>query len=104
MTGPAAHVLAYDVGTTATKACLYRVGETLELVDAATAEYPLRVLDGGGVEQDAEDWWRAAASTTRALLARAAPWTGRRARAGVLRPDAGAGAGGPGRARWCAHR
>jgi xylulokinase len=72
VTGAAAHVLAYDVGTTATKACLYRVGETLELVDAATAEYPLRVLDGGGVEQDAEDWWRAAASTTRALLARTA--------------------------------
>ena len=72
MTAAAAHVLAYDVGTTATKACLYRVGETLELVDAATAEYPLRVLDGGGVEQDAEDWWRAAASTTRALMGRTA--------------------------------
>jgi xylulokinase len=68
-----AHVLAYDVGTTATKACLYRVGETLQLVDAATAEYPLRVLDGGGVEQDAEDWWRALASTTRSLLARSGP-------------------------------
>ena len=35
------YVLTHDIGTTGNKACLYRLGDHIELVGASTAEYPL---------------------------------------------------------------
>jgi xylulokinase len=61
-------VLAIDVGTTAAKACVYSLGERIELVSSAQAEYPIRYLEGGGAEQDPEDWWTAACRGSRAAL------------------------------------
>jgi xylulokinase len=61
-------VLALDVGTTAAKACVYRLGDRVELVSSSQAEYPIRYLGNGGAEQDPEDWWRAVCSGSRASL------------------------------------
>ena len=62
-------VIAYDIGTTGAKACLYTIGSEAKLVAGASAEYPLRLLPGGGVEQDPSDWWKAVCAGTRKLLA-----------------------------------
>ncbi len=62
-------VIAYDVGTTGAKACLYRIGREATLVAGASAEYPLTLLPDGGVEQDPAHWWKAVCSDTRKLLA-----------------------------------
>lgn len=62
-------VISYDIGTTSTKTCLYRVGARLELLRRALHRYPLRVLPGGGVEQDPAEFWRAMALGTREVLA-----------------------------------
>ena len=88
------HVVAYDVGTTGAKACLYRLDPgggggsagsggrgggragnggrgSIELVASAVAEYPLRLLPNGGAEQDPEDWWNALRRATHLILERA---------------------------------
>ncbi len=62
-------VIGYDIGTTSTKTCLYRIGAHLALVRRAVHPYPLRVLPNGGVEQDPEEYWRAMAQGTREVLA-----------------------------------
>jgi len=59
-----AYILAYDIGTTGVKTCLFEVEKAIKLIAAASAEYPLYVLDGGGVEQDADDWWKGMAEST----------------------------------------
>ena len=58
------HVLAYDIGTTGVKTCVFRVGETIELLAGVGGSYPLYVLPGGGAEQDPDDWWTAMRDTT----------------------------------------
>jgi xylulokinase len=65
------HVIAYDVGTSSAKACLYRLppsGGAMQLAAHASAEYPMDLLPGGGVEQDPEDWWKALRGATRSIL------------------------------------
>ena len=62
------HLLVHDVGTTGNKACLYRVGQTLELVDSHVVEYPLYVLDNGGVEQNVDEWWAAIVKSTQQVF------------------------------------
>lgn len=49
--------LGIDVGTTSTKAVL--MTEQLQVVAEGSAAYRLHLLDGGGVEQNPEDWWEA---------------------------------------------
>ena len=44
-------VLAYDVGTTGNKTCLYRVGDSVEMLASSIEEYPLYMTDDGGAEQ-----------------------------------------------------
>jgi xylulokinase len=63
-------VLTHDIGTTGDKACLFRLGGTLELVDSAYAGYPHFTTPDGGVEQRADDWWRAVCETTREIVSR----------------------------------
>ncbi len=65
----AVHVIAYDIGTTGAKACLYNVDKEARLIAAASSEYPLALLPDGGVEQDPADWWKAVCVDTRKLLA-----------------------------------
>lgn len=65
----AVNVIAFDIGTTGAKACLYSVGKEAKLVAGASAEYPLSLLPDGGAEQDPADWWKAVCADTRKLLA-----------------------------------
>ena len=64
------YVVAYDIGTTGVKTCLFGLGERIELLASAQAGYGLRLLEGGGAEQEPEEWWQAMSRTTRTLFAR----------------------------------
>ena len=65
------YVLAYDVGTTGVKTCLFALGERIALLAAAQEGYGLYLLENGGAEQEPEEWWQAMCRTTRELLAKA---------------------------------
>ena len=62
------YLLAYDIGTTGVKTCLFGVERTFELLAAASRSYPLYVLPDGGAEQSGEDWWRGMCESTRELF------------------------------------
>ena len=62
------YVIAYDVGTTGVKTCLFEVRDTIRLLAGAYEAYGLYILPGGGAEQDADEWWAAMAKSTRRLL------------------------------------
>lgn len=62
-------VIAYDIGTTGVKTCLFNVTpKAVKLAASAGAGYPLTLLPGGGAEQDPDDWWNAMCATTREVL------------------------------------
>jgi xylulokinase len=61
-------VIAYDIGTTGVKTCLFEISDQLRLIDSSYAGYGLYVLEDGGVEQEPDEWWSALCATTRALL------------------------------------
>ena len=52
-------VIAYDVGTTSMKTCLFELADKIRLLADAVEGYELFMMENGGVEQDPEDWWRA---------------------------------------------
>jgi len=62
------YVLAYDIGTTGLKTCLYSVNESIRLEASDLCEYPLYILENGGAEQDVDDWWNAMCITTANVL------------------------------------
>jgi xylulokinase len=64
------HIMAYDIGTTGAKTCLFRLDKTLELIDSEVRGYPLLTTPDGGAEQRADDWWQAMCEGTRAVLSR----------------------------------
>lgn len=64
------YVLAYDIGTTGVKTCLFSVEERITLLFSAQAGYGLYLVEGGGAEQEPEEWWQAMSRTTRTLFAR----------------------------------
>ncbi len=61
------YLLAYDVGTTRTKAVL--VSEGGRVIASAYEAYPTYYPGPLQAEQEPEDWWKAMASTARAVLA-----------------------------------
>lgn len=63
-------VIAYDVGTTGLKACLFSVSqdEGIAYIASTVEDYGLQVLGGGAIEQNPDDWWHAMGSSTRKLL------------------------------------
>ena len=65
-------VIAYDVGTTSIKTCLFEIaaGENIRFLGSEVADYTLRMLGGGAVEQDPEEWWEAMGQTTWSTAAR----------------------------------
>ena len=70
-------ILAYDIGTTGVKTCLFRLSESenpegmsIHLADSSFAGYSLSVLPNGGVEQNPQEWWEAMCKTTRQLVSR----------------------------------
>ncbi|MDO4545018.1 MAG: FGGY-family carbohydrate kinase [Bacillota bacterium] len=64
------YVIAYDVGTTGLKSCLFQIekGQPIKLIAGEMEDYDLYILDNGGVEQDPQQWWDAMCVTTRRLL------------------------------------
>lgn len=62
------HILAYDIGTTGVKTCLFRVGERIELLASAMEGYGLYILESGGAEQKPDEWWAALCGTTQKLI------------------------------------
>ena len=63
-------VIAYDVGTTGLKTCLFTISaeERVRYLAGEVEHYDLHILENGGVEQDPADWWNAMARSTRRLL------------------------------------
>lgn len=62
------YVLAYDIGTTGVKTCLFGLSERITLLASAQEGYGLYLLEGGGAEQEPEEWWQAMCRTTRELF------------------------------------
>ncbi len=58
------YVIAYDIGTTGIKTCLIKIDNSIDIVASSSMGYPLYVLEGGGAEQDPEEWWNALKETT----------------------------------------
>ena len=46
------YVIAYDVGTTGVKTCLFSITDKIELLGAASEGYNLYVYPDGGAEQE----------------------------------------------------
>ncbi len=62
------YVIAYDVGTTGLKTCLFEIDETIKPITNAYASYNLYMVENGGAEQDGDEWWDAMCSTTNELF------------------------------------
>ena len=62
------YALAYDIGTTGVKTCLFEIDKSIKLVADAIEGYELYVLPGGGAEQDPDEWWAAMCKTTKELF------------------------------------
>lgn len=62
------YVVAYDIGTTGVKTCLFGIEKGIVLLASAQQGYGLYILDNGGAEQDADEWWGAMCLTTRKLF------------------------------------
>lgn len=62
------YALAYDIGTTGVKTCLFEIDNGIKLISAANEGYQLYVLPGGGAEQDPNEWWQAMCSTTKSVM------------------------------------
>ena len=64
------YVLSYDIGTTGIKTCLFEIDQTISMIDSASCGYHLYILDNGGAEQDADEWWEAMCRTTKEVFSR----------------------------------
>ena len=62
------YVIAYDIGTTGVKTCLFSIDKKIKLIAEAHREYGLYILENGGAEQDEREWWDAMCSTTKSLF------------------------------------
>ena len=62
------YILAYDIGTTGVKTCLFEVDKSIKLIDSRKASYPLYTFPDGGAEQHGDDWWKGMADSTKELF------------------------------------
>ncbi len=62
------NIIAYDVGTTGIKTCIFEISDTIKLIASAMDSYELFVTGNGGVEQDPNSWWNAMCNTTEKVL------------------------------------
>lgn len=88
------YAIAYDVGTTGVKTCLFAIDKEVTLLAGEYGSYDLYILPGGGAEQDAEAWWDAMCKSTRRLLEKAEIRPEEIGGDLLLLTDAGHGAGG----------
>ena len=64
------YIIIYDFGTGSVKTCLFEISSEIRLLAGSSAGYGLYISDGGGAEQDTEEWWSALCSTTRELFSK----------------------------------
>ena len=64
------YVIAYDIGTTGVKTCLFEIENEVHLVADAMKGYQLYILPDGGAEQDPDEWWEAMCDTTKQLFSK----------------------------------
>ena len=63
-------VLAYDIGTTGVKTCLFKIDKVITLLASETMGYDLYIMPDGGAEQDADEWWNAMCETTKEVFSK----------------------------------
>lgn len=61
-------VIAYDVGTTGIKTCIYEISDSIKLIASALEGYNLYIDSNGGAEQDPDELWKAMCITTHKVL------------------------------------
>ncbi len=66
-----AKIMAYDIGTTGVKTCLFHIENGVELIVSAMEGYSLTVAPDGSAEQSPAEWWSAICNTTKQALAQA---------------------------------
>ena len=76
------NILAYDIGTTGVKTCLFQIGSGdnpggLRMIASASAGYGLYTLPDGGAEQHADEWWQGMVATTREIAEKMPEETGK---------------------------
>ncbi len=64
------YVIAYDIGTTGVKTCLFEIEKEIKLIAAAMEGYNLYILPNGGAEQDPDEWWQAICNTTKTVFSK----------------------------------
>ena len=64
------YILAYDVGTTGIKTCLFELNGQIHQAAASNFGYGLYEVGDGGVEQHFDEWWEAMKITTQNVLER----------------------------------
>lgn len=62
------YVIAYDIGTTGVKTCIFSISDRIELVAAHSEGYKLYVMPNGGAEQDPDEWWEAMRKCTNQVM------------------------------------
>jgi xylulokinase len=62
------YVIAYDIGTTGVKTCLFGIDKKIELIAGVHQGYGLYLVENGGAEQDEGEWWCAMCSTTKKIF------------------------------------
>ncbi len=63
-------IMAFDIGTTGVKTCLFAVEKTVELLGAAMEGYSLHTLPDGSAEQIPDEWWAAICKTSKEVVAK----------------------------------
>ena len=61
-------ILAYDIGTTGVKTCLFDVVQEIKMIGSASCGYGLYIFPDGGAEQHADEWWDCMCSSTKQLI------------------------------------
>lgn len=59
------YVIAYDIGTTGLKTCIFEIDKTIKLISSDNNSYGLYIMPDGGAEQDADEWWDALCKSTK---------------------------------------
>ncbi len=61
-------IMAFDIGTTGVKTCLFAVEKTVELLGAAMEGYSLHTQPDGSAEQIPAEWWAAICNTSKKVV------------------------------------
>ena len=61
-------VIAYDVGTTGIKTCIYEISDSINLIASDVGGYGLYIEENGGAEQEPDELWHAMCDTTRKVI------------------------------------